>query len=63
MLLLRDVLYVPSLQRNLISFHAWTMMVMIAILEMANVKYGLMLNVLALPSDKTSFIYYHFVKM
>jgi hypothetical protein len=38
-------------------------MVMIAILEMENVRYSLMLNVLVLSSDKTGFIYYHFVKM
>ena len=37
-LLLRDVLYVPSLQRNLISVSCLTMMDMIAILEMTNVR-------------------------
>ena len=33
---------------------------MIAILVMANVRLFIIINVLVLPSDKTSFIYYHF---
>ena len=35
-------------------------MVMIVILEMANVRYCLIIDVLVLPSDKMSFICYHF---
>ena len=36
------------------------MIVMIAILVIANVGLDIIISVLVLPSDKTSFIYYHF---
>jgi hypothetical protein len=39
------------------------MMELIAILVMANVRYLLIMNVLVLPSDKTSFIYYLLMRM
>ena len=62
LLKLSDVLFVPSLRRNLISVsrldddeydcHFGT-----------NVRLFIIINVLVLPSDKTSFIYYHFLRM
>ena len=60
---LSDIFYVPFLRRNLISVSHSDMMDMIVILVMANVRLCLIINVLVLPSDKTNFIYYHFLRM
>jgi hypothetical protein len=61
-LLLRDILYVPSLQRNLIS---------VSCLDSDGYDYHfgngkckiILMHVLVLHSCKASFIYYHFMKM
>jgi hypothetical protein len=52
-LVLRDVLYVPYLQRN----------VLIVILEMENVRYFIIKKVLVLLFKRKTFICYRFVKM
>jgi hypothetical protein len=62
-LLLRNFLFVPSLQRNLISVSCLDNDDLIAILEMANVRYYVIMNVLVLPFKSKIFICYHFVKM
>ena len=62
-ILLRDVLYVPSLHRNLISvFHVWTKTIMNVILDMASVPYGVIILMWVLLSSTMSFIYYPCVK-
>jgi hypothetical protein len=43
--------------------HVWIMMDLIAILEMANMIYCVIMNVLALLFKSKIFIYYHFVKI
>jgi len=57
---LKEVLYVPSLHRNLISVSKLDDD--LAILVMANVRYLLMINLLVVPSNKRSFIYYLLLK-
>ena len=58
MLVLRDVLFVPSLHRNLISVSRLDKDGCVVILRMANVNYGLIIIVLVMLSFTMSFIYY-----
>ena len=55
---LKEVFYISSLRQNLISVLKLDDDRTVPIFVMANVRYLLMMNVLVLPSDKTSFIYY-----
>ena len=58
MLVLKDVLFVPSLQRNLISVSRLDTDVLVVILQMANVNYGWIIIVLVMLSFTMIFIYY-----
>ena len=60
---LTDVLYVPSLRRNLISVSRLDDDRFDCHFGNANVRLCLIISVLVLPSDKTSFICYHFMRM
>ena len=56
-LVLKDVLFVPSLQRNLISVSRLDTDGLVVILRMANVNYGLIIIVLVMLSFTMIFIY------
>ena len=58
MLVLRDVLFVPSLHRNLISVSRLDKNGCVVILRMANVNYGLIIIVLVMFYFTKSFICY-----
>jgi hypothetical protein len=60
---LHNVLYVPSLSRNLIPFHVWMMMNLIASLAINNVLFYLIIKLLVLLSDETGFICYPCLRM
>jgi len=62
MLVLRDVLYVPSLHRNLISISRMNKDGYDCHFGNGKVRFGLIMHVLDVLSFTMRFIYYHYVK-